>query len=193
MNAQVPVVDTWGLPVIGPFDGEYEFLSNFYWLQTPMQFWGFQWNTSEHPYQAFKSLHDKDWAELAVGGLSKYYYPGQAKRRGKQIKCRPDWERVKIQIMLMVVWHKFKDPELSAKLLATGDSFLVEINTWGDVTWGAVQQLGPGGGKLYGTNFLGLILMLVRKHIREGTVPDWDSLDVSNVDSLTRLIGLSNG
>jgi predicted NAD-dependent protein-ADP-ribosyltransferase YbiA (DUF1768 family) len=60
--------------------------------------------------------------------------------------------------MLDALRDKFSDPELRAKLLATGDEFLVEGNHWGDTYWGVCN------GK--GRNMLGSLLMKVREEIK---------------------------
>ena len=48
--------------------------------------------------------------------------------------------------------------DLADKLLATGDAYLEEGNTWHDEIWGVYQG--------EGTNWLGLILMQVREELR---------------------------
>lgn len=58
------------------------------------------------------------------------------------MRRRPDWEDVKVDIMLGLLRQKFQHPELGAKLLATGDAYLVEGNTWGDTFWGVFNGKG---------------------------------------------------
>ena len=53
---------------------------------------------------------------------------------------------------------KFSSPDLKEKLLSTGDRYLVEGNSWGDVYWGVC------GGK--GINMLGKLLMQIREELR---------------------------
>ena len=56
------------------------------------------------------------------------------------------------------VRYKFAHhPELKEKLLATGDAYLEEGNTWGDRIWGVYQGQGE--------NRLGKILMKIRKEL----------------------------
>lgn len=50
--------------------------------------------------------------------------------------------------------RKYAVPEMAERLLATGDVPIVEMNTWGDTTWGAVERKG----QIVGHNKLGLIL-----------------------------------
>ena len=83
-----------------------------------------------------------------------------AKKLGRTVKLRPDWNEVKLSVMLEVLRHKFnQNPDLADKLLATGDTLLQEGNTWHDYYWGVCN------GK--GENNLGKLLMLVRQELRE--------------------------
>ena len=76
---------------------------------------------------------------------------------------RPAWDDIKLNVMRDLVWRKFsEDPELRAKLLATGDAELVEGNAWGDTFWG-VDQSGKG------ENHLGKILMETRTRLTKQT------------------------
>ena len=58
--------------------------------------------------------------------------------------------------MLELLHLKFRHPVLKDQLLATGDVELIEGNDWGDEFWGVCC------GK--GSNNLGKLLMLVRRH-----------------------------
>ena len=85
--------------------------------------------------------------------------PSSAKRKGRRVKLRNDWEEVKDQIMYEIVLNKFsQNEELRKKLIATGDEYLEEGNTWYDTYWGVCN----GKGK----NKLGKILMQVREELR---------------------------
>lgn len=142
-------------PVIGEFKGEYAFLSNFY--PASFVYNNFYWPNSEAAYQAMKSLDPAVHSTFAS-----YSNPGQAKRAGKTVEMRPDWDSVKRDIMLDIVYLKFKqNPELQAKLLATGTARLEEGNVWKDTYWGVCP---PYSGK--GENQLGKILMTVRTLLR---------------------------
>lgn len=100
----------------------------------------------ECEFQGAKTIPNTDLSHLT---------PGQAKRKGKTLKLRKDWELVKDLVMFELVLKKFKDNEgLGQALLETGDELIEEGNTWGDTYWGTVN----GEGK----NKLGKILMAVR-------------------------------
>lgn len=138
--------------VVGPFRGEYAFLSNFH--PAPVEFEGILYPTVEHAYQAAKTLNREERQRIA-----NLPTPGAAKRAGKQVQLRPDWEDVKIDVMTRLVRRKFTCyPDLAEKLLATGDLPIVEINTWKDTFWGVCEGVGQ--------NHLGRILMAVRKELR---------------------------
>jgi predicted NAD-dependent protein-ADP-ribosyltransferase YbiA (DUF1768 family) len=58
-----------------------------------------------------------------------------------------------------LVEQKFKlNSKLRAQLLATGNEWLEETNTWGDTFWGVCNGVGQ--------NWLGAILMSVREKLR---------------------------
>ncbi len=136
------------------FNDEFAFLSNFHYAM--VSFDGATYPTVEHAFQAAKT--DDAEERRAIRECSS---PNQAKRMGKRVKLRADWETVKIGIMESLVLQKFTNhPELRAALLATGERRLVEGNTWGDVFWGMCR----GRGK----NHLGRILMRVRDELARG-------------------------
>ncbi len=84
-----------------------------------------------------------------------------AKRLGRHVELRPDWEDVKIAIMEEIVRTKFtQNEDLKAMLLATGDLVLEEGNAWGDTFWGVDAKTREG------QNHLGRILMRVREELR---------------------------
>ena len=152
--------------VISKFEGEYEFLSNFYSskiiydiddghiIYAP---------TVEHAFQATKTTNWLEEPDILTAST-----PGKAKRLGRKCELRKDWEEVKDNVMLDFVRKKFQIPELRDKLLATGDAELVEGNTWHDSTWGiCVCPKCINNPLINGQNKLGHILMKVREEIRE--------------------------
>ena len=138
--------------MINDFRGAYSFLSNFY--KAPVTYRGITYSNSEAAFQAAKTLDEaerKTFANLE---------PAVAKRRGRQVALRSDWEKIKVNVMYEVCYAKFtQNPELKEKLLATEYEYLEEGNTWRDRTWGTVN----GKGK----NLLGKILMVIRAQLRD--------------------------
>lgn len=135
------------------FRGKYRFLSNFYPLVLGVVLDGETYRTVEHAYQAAKTLNTNERTAIRV--LSK---PGEAKRSGRKVKIRRDWEAIKEGVMLDLVRQKFADKSLAALLLGTGNAELVEGNEWGDTFWGKCAGVGQ--------NKLGKILMQVREELR---------------------------
>lgn len=134
---------------INEFRGEYAFLSNFY--ETEIYCWGYKYRNAEAAFQAMK---DPLQASAFVGLDAK-----AAKRLGRKVCLRKNWEQLKEGFMYTVCFAKFtQNPKLGEKLAATGDKTLIEGNTWSDVEWGVCN----GKGK----NLLGNILMKVREKIK---------------------------
>ena len=138
--------------MIDKFDGEYAFLSNFYY--SPFMFQGRQYPTVEHFFQAHKAKTYEDFISVLVEPT-----PKGAKQVGRNIKMREDWETVKDTIMLEGLRAKFSIKGLREKLLATGDEELIEGNHWHDTYWGVCNGVGK--------NKLGKMLMQVREEIRK--------------------------
>ena len=135
------------------FREEYYFLSNFY--NAPVEYMGIKYSNNEAAFQAQKCMTDEEKHEFT--SLS----PVSAKRKGRRVKLRPDWESVKVGIMEEIVYAKFtQNEELKEKLLATGDMILEEGNDWNDTFWGVSLKTGKG------KNNLGIIIMKVREKLR---------------------------
>ena len=144
--------------MISCFDGKWAFLSNFYWNE--IEFEGITYPTNEHFFQAMKTL-DVDERRQIANCLT----PGQAKRMGRRVALRPDWEEVKEDVMFLGLCLKFADEQLADWLVETGDELLVEGTTWHDNEWGNCSC--PKCKNIEGKNKLGKLLMKVRSMIRE--------------------------
>lgn len=149
---------------ITQFNGEYHFLSNFY--PSPIKVTGlghyesYTVPTAEHAFQALKTRNPTE-QQYVLDAPN----PGSAKRSGRKVTLREDWEDIKHNVMRIVVTHKFEqNPDLATKLVDTDDAILIEGNHWGDRTWGATWD----ADKQYwvGINMLGRILMDVRSELR---------------------------
>ena len=135
---------------IDDFRGDYMFLSNFF--EAPVTINGIKFRNNEAAFQAQKwPSHANEVANLTAS---------EAKSLGRRVMLRPDWEQVKDVLMYRIVYAKFaQNSALRERLLKTGDTELVEGNTWGDRYWGVVDG--------YGENKLGKILMEVRGELRK--------------------------
>lgn len=140
--------------MINYFQGKYRFLSNFY--KYPITYEGITYPSSEHAYQAAKTLSQSD--REAIAKLSS---PGDAKRTGRRLQMRPDWESEKYKIMLTILESKFSLGSLLAKLLCeTYPKELVEGNNWHDNIWGNCSCVKCR--YIEGQNLLGKALMQIR-------------------------------
>lgn len=138
---------------ITSFKGNYDFLSNFY--EASVVYDGLTYGNNEAAYQAQKCCTIEERIPFTQ------YRSGQAKREGRKVKLRSDWEEVKVSLMKEIVRAKFtQNPDLSNKLLMTGDRMIIEGNTWHDVFWGVDIKTGVG------ENHLGKILMDIREELK---------------------------
>lgn len=133
--------------VIDSFRGEYRFLSNFY--SCPIIFEGDLYSSLEHAFQASKTLDSNERKVVRVAVKA-----GDAKRAGRKVTKRGDWDDVRVGIMRELLYQKFNDLQLRQRLINTGDAELVEGNNWGDVFWGVCRGRGE--------NWLGKLLMEIR-------------------------------
>ena len=138
--------------MITEFQPPYRWLSNF----TPCSIsaFGAVFASVEHAYQAAKS--SDPCIHVQFTGIT----AGQAKRLGRKILVRADWDMIKLEVMRDLTRLKYETPELRALLLATGDTHIIEGNTWGDTFWGVCDGRG--------LNHLGRIIMDTRGEIQNG-------------------------
>lgn len=137
--------------IISEFRGTYRWLSNF-WV-SPIIYSGAEWLTVEHAYQGAKTL-DVQQAESVRNCAT----PGLAKRMGRKVTKRADWDDVRVTIMHDLLRLKFQIPYLRTLLLRTGNALLAENNNWNDTFWGICDGRGQ--------NQLGKLLMQVRDELR---------------------------
>ncbi len=136
---------------IDSFTGKYHFLSNFY--NAPVKFDGLLYKNNETAFQSAKVLNREQ--RKAFCNLD----PSTAKKKGRSVPLREDWEEIKDVVMKIIVFDKFyRNLDLRAKLLRTGNAELIEGNWWGDTYWGVCNG--------EGLNMLGKILMEVRDELR---------------------------
>lgn len=132
------------------FNGPYAFLSNFYPCEIALG--EFVFPTVEHAYQACKT-EDKEWQKRICFTVE----TSAAKRLGRQVPLRADWEAVKLRVMEKLLRTKFADPFFARLLRNTEDATLIEENWWGDTFWGKCNGVGQ--------NHLGRLLMKIRSEI----------------------------
>lgn len=143
-----------GLVIYGFFN-DFRFLSNFHLVEIPYE--GRVYGSTEAAYMSGKTHNQEDKDKLAK------MTPSQAKRFGRTIQLREDWEDVKDKIMYDVNLVKYlsgpseETQKLKTMLHITNDFKLVEANWWGDEYWGECFGVGQ--------NKLGKILMKVRDEV----------------------------
>lgn len=134
----------------------YPFLSNFHPSTIIVE--GKAYKTVEHAYQAHKTI-DEPSRETIRNSKD----PATAKKLGRGVQMRSDWDDVKVGLMRDFIRKKFENPFLRPKLMETGDAELVYGNTWNDRFWGVCRGSG--------LNWLGRILMEVREELRKQADP----------------------
>jgi ribA/ribD-fused uncharacterized protein len=122
---------------------------------------GLTFPTVEHAYQAAKTLDPAERARVQAA-----YAPARAKGLGASLTLRPDWEQVKRDVMLGLLRQKFAASP-ARELLRELEGPIVEWNYWHDTIWGVCDgacESGPHPRQ--GTNWLGLLLELLRAELR---------------------------
>lgn len=168
------------------FVGEYEFLSNMYIIRPIVlshegEKYAFQ--SSEALYILSKLPFSHEWATFCSDHSREPKKLKVLYRNYKHLE-RPDWNDVKLDVMLRCLMIKFDVESYSGafplvdadgndlvlnrlhdfssryllrkKLINTGNRMIIEGNTWGDIFWGKSLQT------MYGENWLGRLLMFVR-------------------------------
>lgn len=133
------------------FFGDYRYLSNYQFVD--VEFEGMKFRSTEHAYMAAKTLD----LELRKH-IASFDHPKEAKAFARTIELREDWDLIKFDIMKDLLIQKFAQEPFKSKLLSTGEAYLEETNTWGDIIWGVCK------GK--GQNNLGRILMEIRADLK---------------------------
>lgn len=139
--------------MITQFSGQFEFLSNFF--PVTINYNDLIYPSAEHAYQAAKSTNPRVQA-----AFTRVHRAADVKTLGGEIRCREDWDSVRLSTMEEILRIKFKGPTMSTRLLKTGEVELVEGNWWGDTFWGVCRGEGE--------NHLGKLLMKIREELRSG-------------------------
>jgi len=152
------MVQTQSAQPITRFEGEYEFLSNFYPCNVKDNIYNIVFPSAEHFYQSRKTnvLEEKHHILTLTAG--------QAKRYGKKITLRSNWNMFSTFEMSVAVNSKFEqNVELAERLSNTYPSHLEEGNMFHDRVWGKCYCDECRG---LGSNMLGHILMYIRSEMK---------------------------
>ena len=93
---------------ISAFTGKYAFLSNFY--PAPVSYMGQTYANNEAAFQAQKTSCAKEQQKFSIFRL---HNPAEAKKLGRKLILRPDWDKVKVFIMYPV-WPDRKSTRLNS-------------------------------------------------------------------------------
>ncbi len=128
--------------------------SNFY--PGPYEIDGKMWPTTEHYFAAMKTMDESQQEDIRKADT-----PLDAKRMGRVVTLRPDWDDVKFDVMLDALRAKFgNDAHLRGILLSTEDALIYEDSPY-DKVWGTGEKGGVGTG----LNLLGKALMQIRTEL----------------------------
>lgn len=101
----------------------------------------------EAAFQAQKCKHEADKDSfMNIDGFT-------AKKLGRRVQLRSDWESIKLREMERLLRIKFSGSKLMTQLKGIAED-IVEDNSWRDTYWGKCNGVG--------SNHLGLLLMKVR-------------------------------
>ena len=133
------------------FRDEFYFLSNMF--PCDCEYKGYKFTCSEALFQALKCKHKKDIDKFV--GIDGY----TAKRIGRKIELRSDWNEIRLNAMKTALYVKFvNNIGLRSALRNTGDIELIEVNSWNDRYWGVCNGVGE--------NNLGKLLMEFRSKLK---------------------------
>lgn len=134
------------------FRGDYFFLSSYYICN--INYKGINYSTAEAAFQSMKTKNIKERKEFI------YLTPKEARKKGREVSLREDWEQIKEDVMYNICLCKFnQNQDLADKLIMTGNTYLQQESSWNDKEWGTVNDQGE--------NKLGKILMRVREELNK--------------------------
>lgn len=136
------------LDMIDDFSGKWECLSNFYMSEFVVN--NIRYSSVVHAMQSSKTTDE--FYSTTIRNAST---PWEAKRLGRIIQIREDWDFIRPSLLKQFVTAKFTDnPLLRGVLLSTGSEELVYKNRSGDTFEGVYKGMGQ--------NRLGICLMQLR-------------------------------
>ena len=135
------------------FRGSFDFMSNMY--NCTIMYNGCKYSCVESAFQAQKC------ADEVEKKLFNHIDGFLAKKYGKKVSLRKDWNKVRVPIMEEIVRAKFSQhPDLANKI-AKVEGVIQEDNSWHDTFWGVCNG--------EGANNLGKILMKIRDELNSSS------------------------
>ncbi|MCM1230243.1 MAG: NADAR family protein [Ruminococcus flavefaciens] len=118
---------------------------------------GLEYSSVEAAFQSMKTLDYDQRVKFC------HYTPTIAKRVGRHIALRDDWDQIRDAVMWTCLVQKFEQhPDLVEKLIGTKTNMIIEGNSWGDCYWGVCNGVGE--------NRLGYMLMQIRNYYQGNNV-----------------------
>lgn len=143
-------------------------LSNFAELEL-IPYKGELWRTSEHIFMAEKALHFGDMESYEK--IREAVRPNKAKALGRKVKGFSDeeWDKVKVEKMMLALEAKFSVPVYRDFLKKTRGQTLVEASPW-DRIWGIGfdAENALRNKENWGQNLLGKCLLEIRNKQKLG-------------------------
>lgn len=125
------------------------FLSNMYPCR--VRYGSTEYLCAESAFQAQKCTKESE--KLMFNNINGF----EAKKIGRKVSLKSNWEIEKLAIMEEIVRSKFiQNPSLAEKLIGI-EGVIQEDNSWGDTFWGVYNGVGE--------NHLGKILMKIRDEL----------------------------
>lgn len=135
------------------FQDEYRWLSNFSKCSITIN--DITYPSIEHAYQSAKSPLNS-WKSFCSTTPS----PTIIKKHSRNIKLIKNWEDIKVNIMRECLVQKYSQEPYKSLLLKTGNAYIQEGNSWGDVFWGVDIHTKKG------QNTLGKLIMEIRNELQ---------------------------
>lgn len=139
------------------------------WYPCVLNIKGITYNCVEQYMMAQKALSFDDMQ--AYNDIMATPDPAKQKAIGRKVQgFDPDaWNAISKDVVYEACWEKFQDPKLKAELLATGTKEIVEASPY-DKIWGiGLGEEDPliwDKTKWQGLNWLGVVIMEVRKNLK---------------------------
>jgi len=129
--------------------------TNMALFDEPLVYQGIVFKTVENFYQAMKVDKTNIAERQKIAAMDPY----AAKRYAKTVQLRPDWDKIKLDVMLLALKHKFATGTSWAAELAKHSEPIIEVNNWHDNFWGSCSCTRCGN---KGLNHLGRLIETLR-------------------------------
>ena len=130
--------------------------SNMLPFDEPMVYQEIEYRTVENFYQAMKLPKEETEKRCYIASLNPY----RAKKEGRKLQIRSDWNGLKLSVMEYALRFKFAEGTSWHRRLMATKREIVEWNNWNDEFWGISVKTKQG------QNHLGKLLMKLREEFK---------------------------